>query len=175
MVSNVAILIWSPKSLSNVRNVVETVCVPIFMTWTTTITQFKQHFFCVSHQFIAHPTCLKMSVRMARRVNEFAWQCNDCRMCMKCHRSEDGDKLMSCDQCDRHYHIYCVGQRRIPEGKNDDHLLFTKTCKSNMPRISFKFIHYDKLLYLQKNGIVRYVLYVHCVAHDGQKDITIQI
>lgn len=65
----------------------------------------------------AHPTCLKMSSRMVRRANEYAWQCKKCKSCIKCRRGENEDKLLFCDQCDRSYHIYCIGLRKIPNGK----------------------------------------------------------
>lgn len=66
---------------------------------------------------IAHPSCLKMSTRMVRRVNEYAWQCKDCKHCIKCRRSDNDDKMLFCDQCDRSYHIYCIGLRKVPNGK----------------------------------------------------------
>lgn len=64
-----------------------------------------------------HPTCLKMSSRMVRRINEYAWHCNDCQICIKCRTSDNEDKMMHCDQCDRSYHIYCIGLRKVPIGK----------------------------------------------------------
>lgn len=64
----------------------------------------------------AHPTCLKMSARMVRRINEYAWQCKKCKSCIKCRRNDNDDKMLFCDQCDRSYHIYCIGLRRVPNG-----------------------------------------------------------
>lgn len=61
-----------------------------------------------------------MSSRMARRVNEYAWQCKNCKYCMKCQRSENDDKMLFCDQCDRGYHIYCIGLRKVPNGKESN-------------------------------------------------------
>lgn len=58
-----------------------------------------------------------MSSKMTKRVYEYAWQCKDCKHCIKCKRSEDKDKLVYCDQCDRGYHIYCIGLRKIPTSK----------------------------------------------------------
>lgn len=58
-----------------------------------------------------------MSTRMVKRVNEYAWQCSDCKYCIKCRRSENDDKMVYCEQCDRGYHIYCIGLRKIPIGK----------------------------------------------------------
>lgn len=86
--------------------------------------EFLQEIKCVtkcyrdfSLSFLAHPTCLKMSSRMVRRVNEYAWQCRKCTSCIKCKRSDNEDKMLFCDQCDRSYHIYCIGLRKIPNGK----------------------------------------------------------
>lgn len=67
-------------------------------------------------QIVAHPSCLKMSARMVRRINEYAWQCQKCKQCIKCRRSDNEDKMLFCNQCDRSYHIYCIGLRKIPNG-----------------------------------------------------------
>lgn len=69
------------------------------------------------NRFLAHPTCLKMSSRMVRRINEYAWHCRDCQICIKCRTGDNEDKMMYCDQCDRCYHIYCIGLRKVPNGK----------------------------------------------------------
>lgn len=39
---------------------------------------------------------------------------------MKCQRSENDDKMLFCDQCDRGYHIYCIGLRKVPNGKESN-------------------------------------------------------
>ena len=36
---------------------------------------------------------------------------------MKCNKSEDEDKMLFCDLCDRGFHIYCVGLTEIPAGR----------------------------------------------------------
>lgn len=67
--------------------------------------------------FTVHPSCIGMSLRMVKRIREYAWQCNDCKYCIKCRKAENAEKLMNCDQCDRSYHIYCIGLRKIPNGE----------------------------------------------------------
>lgn len=57
-----------------------------------------------------------MSPRMAKRAAEYPWQCSSCKSCFKCHRTINEDKMLFCDQCDRGYHIYCIGLRVVPEG-----------------------------------------------------------
>lgn len=64
-----------------------------------------------------HPSCINMSSRMVKRVNEYAWQCKDCKYCIKCRKIENEDKMVFCEQCGRGYHIYCIGLRKIPIGK----------------------------------------------------------
>lgn len=67
--------------------------------------------------FPAHPSCIDMPPRSVKRVNEYAWQCKECKYCIKCRRTDNSDKFLFCDQCDRGYHIYCIGLRKIPNGK----------------------------------------------------------
>lgn len=43
--------------------------------------------------------------------------CSDCKTCDQCHDPADEEKMLFCDYCDRGYHIYCVGLRKIPEGR----------------------------------------------------------
>jgi BRG1-associated factor 45A len=54
---------------------------------------------------------------MLERVQEYKWQCSECKTCLKCSKKVDADKMLYCDQCDRGYHIYCIGLRNVPEGK----------------------------------------------------------
>lgn len=77
---------------------------------------YFSHFFPYININSAHPTCLKMSARMVRRINEYAWQCKKCKSCIKCRRNDNDDKMLFCDQCDRSYHIYCIGLRKVPNG-----------------------------------------------------------
>lgn len=58
-----------------------------------------------------------MSTRMHQRVDEYAWQCSECKTCLKCRQRTNDDKMLYCDQCDRGYHIYCIGLQVIPPGK----------------------------------------------------------
>ena len=67
--------------------------------------------------YLVHPTCVEMPPRMVKRANEYAWQCRDCKLCMKCRRKDNDDKMLYCDQCDRGYHIYCIGLRKVPNGE----------------------------------------------------------
>lgn len=67
--------------------------------------------------FLVHPTCIDMPPRMVNRVLNYEWQCTDCKHCMKCVEAGNEDKLLFCDQCDRGYHIYCIGLSDVPSGE----------------------------------------------------------
>ncbi|XP_025418937.1 uncharacterized protein LOC112689436 isoform X2 [Sipha flava] len=66
---------------------------------------------------IYHPTCLDMTLEMVPYIKRYNWQCNECKSCAQCKEVADEDKMLFCDLCDRGYHIYCVGLRRVPEGR----------------------------------------------------------
>ncbi len=36
------------------------------------------------------------------------WQCPECKICQKCRRSDDENKVLVCDSCDKCYHTYCT-------------------------------------------------------------------
>ncbi|XP_074115974.1 PHD finger protein enhancer of yellow 3 isoform X1 [Cotesia typhae] len=64
-----------------------------------------------------HPSCLDLTLDMVPHIHAYAWQCTDCKTCAQCHDPADEDKMLFCDMCDRGYHIYCVGLRRVPQGR----------------------------------------------------------
>jgi hypothetical protein len=41
-------------------------------------------------------------------VRKYPWQCIECKTCTLCGTSENDDKLLFCDDCDRGYHMYCL-------------------------------------------------------------------
>lgn len=57
-----------------------------------------------------------MSQKMYVRSLAYKWQCSSCKTCVKCQKQKD-NKMLFCIQCDRGYHIYCLGLRNVPEGK----------------------------------------------------------
>lgn len=63
-----------------------------------------------------HPSCLEMAQNVAKCVRLYAWQCADCKCCARCEDLADDDKMLFCDLCDRGYHIYCVGLKKVPTG-----------------------------------------------------------
>lgn len=69
------------------------------------------------HTQTAHPSCIEMPPRMSLRVQDYDWQCSECKHCSRCRHNNNEDKMLFCDQCDRGYHIYCIGLRGIPDGK----------------------------------------------------------
>ncbi|XP_043285184.1 uncharacterized protein e(y)3 isoform X2 [Venturia canescens] len=64
-----------------------------------------------------HPSCIDLTLDMVPHIQAYAWQCTDCKTCAQCHDPADEDKMLFCDMCDRGYHIYCVGLRRVPQGR----------------------------------------------------------
>ncbi|XP_043492422.1 uncharacterized protein LOC122517880 isoform X2 [Polistes fuscatus] len=64
-----------------------------------------------------HPSCIELTLDMVPHIQSYAWQCTDCKTCAQCHDPADEDKMLFCDMCDRGYHIYCVGLRRVPVGR----------------------------------------------------------
>jgi len=37
-------------------------------------------------------------------------------ICVKCHKGDHEDQLMLCDGCNKAYHAYCVGLKKVPDG-----------------------------------------------------------
>lgn len=56
-----------------------------------------------------------MTQQMYTRSLAYNWQCSNCKKCGKCEKQKD-NKMLFCIQCDRGYHIYCLGLRNVPEG-----------------------------------------------------------
>ncbi|XP_075233357.1 PHD finger protein enhancer of yellow 3 isoform X2 [Lycorma delicatula] len=65
----------------------------------------------------SHPTCIGLTVVMVPHIRRYDWQCTDCKTCIQCKDPADEDKMLFCDLCDRGYHIYCVGLRKVPIGR----------------------------------------------------------
>jgi zinc finger protein ubi-d4 len=65
-----------------------------------------------------HPTCLQFTDNMKVSVKKYPWQCIECKTCTLCGTSENDDKLLFCDDCDRGYHMYCLvpPMKEAPEG-----------------------------------------------------------
>jgi len=55
-----------------------------------------------------HPTCLKFTQNQILSVKNYKWQCLECKSCRLCGTSDNDDKLLFCDDCDRGYHLYCL-------------------------------------------------------------------
>lgn len=72
---------------------------------------------CGSCKSASHPTCIDLTLVMVPKIESYNWQCMDCKTCVTCNDPDDEDKMIFCDMCDRGYHIYCVGLRRVPNGR----------------------------------------------------------
>ncbi|RZF35593.1 hypothetical protein LSTR_LSTR005121 [Laodelphax striatellus] len=64
-----------------------------------------------------HPTCISLTVVMVPHIRRYDWQCTDCKTCIECKDPADEERMLFCDLCDRGYHIYCVGLRKVPNGR----------------------------------------------------------
>ncbi|CAJ0575968.1 unnamed protein product, partial [Mesorhabditis spiculigera] len=71
-----------------------------------------------------HPTCLKFTNNMQMSTTKFGWQCIECKSCAICGTSENDDKLLFCDDCDRGFHLYCLRPplESAPEGEWSCHM-----------------------------------------------------
>lgn len=72
---------------------------------------------CGNCKSASHPTCIDLTLVMVPKIESYNWQCMDCKSCVTCNDPDDEDKMIFCDMCDRGYHIYCVGLRRVPNGR----------------------------------------------------------
>ncbi|EDV44540.2 uncharacterized protein Dana_GF20276, isoform A [Drosophila ananassae] len=72
---------------------------------------------CYSCRRRVHPSCIDMPQRMVGRVRNYNWQCSGCKCCIKCRSNQRPGKMLFCEQCDRGYHIYCLGLRTVPDGR----------------------------------------------------------
>ncbi|XP_069686855.1 serine-rich adhesin for platelets-like isoform X2 [Periplaneta americana] len=72
---------------------------------------------CAQCTSSGHPSCLDLTLDMVPHIKRYDWQCTDCKTCIQCKDPADEDKMLFCDMCDRGYHIYCVGLRRVPSGR----------------------------------------------------------
>ncbi|EYC13204.1 hypothetical protein Y032_0044g1034 [Ancylostoma ceylanicum] len=67
----------------------------------------------------AHPSCLSFNENVPVIIKRYGWQCIECKSCTICGTSENDDKLLFCDDCDRGYHTYCFTpkMKSLPENE----------------------------------------------------------
>lgn len=83
---------------------------------------------------VGHVTCLDILPEMAAAIKSYRWQCMDCKMCNVCMATDNEDKMMFCDRCDRGYHSFCVGMKSVPAGRWICRLCGRcATCNTNTP------------------------------------------
>ncbi|CAF0800829.1 unnamed protein product [Didymodactylos carnosus] len=64
----------------------------------------------------------------------YSWQCLECKLCLVCGNSENDEKLLVCDQCDRGYHMYCLTP---PLNKTPDGYWHCQFCMNDIPLAYF--------------------------------------
>ncbi|CAF3351175.1 unnamed protein product [Rotaria socialis] len=63
-----------------------------------------------------HPSCLKYSDKLVKKIKTTRWQCLDCKRCVICTKADDS--LLFCDFCDAATHPKCCTPplNHIPKG-----------------------------------------------------------
>lgn len=149
--------------------------VSVTVSSTKNVQSILESVYCLltkrNYRFAVHPSCAEMPSKMVKRVNEYAWQCSECKHCIKCRRTEDDDKMLFCDQCDRGYHIYCIGLRKVPNGMCHVVACLLSYDDSRGPNELTRF----SFCIFQVNGIVRFVRFAQCAVHVAPKVTTIRI
>ncbi|GAA5851137.1 hypothetical protein JCM3766R1_006580 [Sporobolomyces carnicolor] len=67
-----------------------------------------------------HPTCLEWDdARLVKKVQGYAWLCQECKRCEVCDEKGDDNDIMFCDSCDRGWHRQHLTPplAQIPRGK----------------------------------------------------------
>jgi len=84
-----------------------------------------------------HPCCCDIyDPYMISKILSYPWQCNDCKLCLKCNKAGDESKLLFCDLCDRGYHTYCLVPKleKLPKGLwVCQQCAICASCHSNKP------------------------------------------
>ncbi|ORX84441.1 hypothetical protein BCR32DRAFT_128100 [Anaeromyces robustus] len=84
-----------------------------------------------------HPCCCDIyDPYMISKILSYPWQCNDCKLCLKCNEAGDESKLLFCDLCDRGYHTYCLVPKleKLPKGLwVCQQCAICASCHSNKP------------------------------------------
>ncbi|CAF3716208.1 unnamed protein product [Adineta steineri] len=84
-----------------------------------------------------HPSCLKYSEKLVKKIKTLRWQCLDCKKCIICNKGDDS--LLFCDYCDAAIHPKCCDPplNHIPKGdfacsncRNDGTIKSTSTRTS---------------------------------------------
>ncbi|XP_030381027.1 supporter of activation of yellow protein [Scaptodrosophila lebanonensis] len=89
---------------------------------------------CYTCRRNVHPSCIDMPYRMVGRVRNYNWQCAECKCCIKCKRKQETSKMLYCEQCDRGYHIYCLGIKTVPDGRwSCERCCICMRCGANKP------------------------------------------
>ncbi|KAF9146698.1 hypothetical protein BGX30_010760 [Mortierella sp. GBA39] len=76
-----------------------------------------------------HPTCIKLRPELALREDE-PWQCGNCKTCQKCESTDNENKMMMCENCDKGWHCYCLDPPldTVPTGA-----FYCDGCKERYP------------------------------------------
>ncbi|KAF6204718.1 hypothetical protein GE061_018879 [Apolygus lucorum] len=89
---------------------------------------------CVQCKSCYHPTCKEFTPEMIVHLTKYEWQCTACKKCTKCRDPNLKDRIMSCQLCDRGYHLSCIGLKKMPEGRwHCTVCAYCSSCSSRNP------------------------------------------
>ncbi|TPP62170.1 Phd finger protein 10 [Fasciola gigantica] len=91
---------------------------------------------CSECKVAGHPRCFSLPDSMLPGVMSYAWSCMECKRCVECSDSGNEEQMMFCDRCDRGYHVFCVGLKKIPHGNWDCPLCVPQTSRTKRRRSS---------------------------------------
>ena len=78
-----------------------------------------------------HRECWDMKPDVFKAAMATAWECYEHKSCFECKKSEDDERILICDGCDRGCHMYCADPKltKVPAG-----LWHCQLCKKNNKR-----------------------------------------
>ncbi|OAF66395.1 hypothetical protein A3Q56_05877 [Intoshia linei] len=83
-----------------------------------------------------HTSCLKFNTSMKAQILTYPWQCIECKTCWVCKLSDNDEKMLFCDGCDRGYHMYCLNP---PMENPPDEKWICLLCYKNQSNMNFNF------------------------------------
>lgn len=74
---------------------------------------------CSKCQTKHHPRCIDFTDNaLITKCMTYPWLCANCKLCEKCNKAGQDDKLLFCDVCDRGTHMFCLSPplKELPTG-----------------------------------------------------------
>jgi hypothetical protein len=74
---------------------------------------------CFTCKSFHHAVCIDLEDPvLITKIQNYEWNCSNCKICQVCSESGNDEKLLFCDLCDRAYHTFCLNPplKALPEG-----------------------------------------------------------